>query len=64
MKEVYETVRAVTGIDFTYDVVARRPGDPAAYFADPAKIENDLGWKAQLGLEDMVRSAWESWQAR
>jgi UDP-glucose 4-epimerase len=64
VKEVYETVRAVTGIDFTYDVVARRPGDPAAYFADPTKIENDLGWKAQLGLEDMVRSAWESWQAR
>ena len=49
MKEVYETVRAVTGIDFIYDVVARRPGDPAAYFADPAKIESDLGWKAQLG---------------
>jgi UDP-glucose 4-epimerase len=64
VKEVYETVRAVTGIDFTYDVVARRPGDPAAYFADPTKIENDLGWEAQLGLEDMVRSAWESWQAR
>ncbi len=64
VKEVYETVRAVTGIDFVYDVAPRRPGDPAAYFADPAKIETDLGWKARLDLEEMVRSAWDGWQAR
>jgi len=64
VKEVYETVRAVTGIDFVYDVAPRRPGDPAAYFADPAKIETDLGWKAKLDLEEMVRSAWDGWQAR
>ena len=64
VKEVYETVRAVTGIDFAYDIVARRAGDPAAYFADPTKIEKDLDWQARLGLDDMVRSAWEAWQAR
>jgi UDP-glucose 4-epimerase len=64
VKEVFETVRAVTGIDFTYDVVPRRPGDPAAYFADPTKIEKDLGWTGARGLDDMVRSAWEAWQAR
>jgi UDP-glucose 4-epimerase len=63
VKEVYETVRAVTGIDFTYDVVPRRAGDPAAYFADPTKIEKDLGWTARCSLEDMVRSAWEAWPA-
>jgi UDP-glucose 4-epimerase len=63
VKEVYETVRAVTGIDFTYDVVPRRAGDPAAYFADPTKIEKDLGWTAQLSLDDMVRSGWEAWQS-
>jgi UDP-glucose 4-epimerase len=57
-------VRKVTGIDFTYDVVGRRAGDPAAYFADPAKINDQLGWTARLDLDDMVRSAWESWQAR
>jgi UDP-glucose 4-epimerase len=64
VKEVFETVRAVTGIDFTYDVAPRRAGDPAAYFADPAKIEKDLSWTAKRGLDDMVRSAWEAWQAR
>jgi UDP-glucose 4-epimerase len=64
VKEVFETVRAITGIDFTYDVAPRRPGDPAAYFADPTKIEKDLDWTATRGLDDMVRSAWKAWQAR
>ncbi|MDQ1669706.1 MAG: UDP-glucose 4-epimerase, partial [Actinomycetota bacterium] len=64
VKEVLEKVREVTGIDFRYDVVGRRPGDPAAYFADPTKISKDLGWSARYDLDDMVRSAWEAWQAR
>jgi UDP-glucose 4-epimerase len=64
VKEVFETVRTVTGIDFTSDRVGRRAGDPAAYFADPSKINNQLGWVARMDLDDMVRSAWESWQER
>jgi UDP-glucose 4-epimerase len=64
VKEVFETVRTVTGVDFTHDVVGRRAGDPAAYFADPTKINDQLGWVAGLDLDDMVRSAWESWQSR
>lgn len=64
VKEVFATVRKVTGIDFEVDVVGRRAGDPPAYFADPAKIERELGWRARRGLDDMVHSAWEGWQAR
>ncbi|MGZ4596438.1 MAG: UDP-glucose 4-epimerase GalE [Actinomycetes bacterium] len=64
VKEVLDTVRAVTGIDFTYDVVGRRAGDPAAYFADPTKIVKELGWSSRFDLDDMVRSAWEAWPAR
>ncbi len=64
VKEVYAAVREVTGDPVDYDVVGRRPGDPAAYYADPAKIHAQLGWTARHDLLDMVRSAWESWQAR
>ena len=64
VKEVLDTVRAVTGIDFAYDVVGRRAGDPAAYFADPTKIVKELGWSSRFDLHDMVRSAWEAWPAR
>ena len=64
VKEVFETVREVTGIDFEVDVAPRRAGDPTAYYADPSKVADDLGWKARLDLQEMVRSAWEGWQAQ
>jgi len=64
VSEVFATVREVTGIDFTVDVVGRRAGDPAAYFADATKIGKELDWTARLDLTDMVRSAWEAWQQR
>ena len=64
VKEVLDTIREVTGIDFTVDVVGRRAGDAPAYFADATKIGKELGWAARLDLSDMVRSAWEAWQSR
>ena len=64
VKEVLETLRQVTGVDFTVDVMPRRPGDAPAYFADPSKIGDQLGWTARLDLRDMVQSAWEAWQSR
>ncbi len=62
VKEVFETVREVTGIDFTVDVVGRRAGDAPSYFADASKIRDLLGWQARLDLRDMVASAWTAWQ--
>ena len=64
VKEVFERVRAVTGVDFEVDVVDRRAGDPAAYYADATKIAEQLGWTARLDLDEMVRTAWESWQSQ
>jgi UDP-glucose 4-epimerase len=60
--EIMDAVRAVTGIDFEPDVVARRPGDPAAVVASAARINRELGWTARYGVQEMVHSAWESWQ--
>jgi UDP-glucose 4-epimerase len=62
VKEVFDTVREVTGVDFAVDVAGRRPGDPAAYYADASKIRDQLGWTASLDLRDMVASAWDGWQ--
>ena len=63
VKQVLDAVRAVTGGDFTYDVVARRGGDPARLVASADKIGRALHWEAKYDLTDMVRSAWEAWQA-
>ena len=41
-----------------YKIVARRPGDIAACYADPSKALKELGWKAELGLEDMMRDSY------
>ena len=51
----------VNGVDVPYQIVARRPGDIATCYADPAKSAEKLGWKAELGLGDMCRDAW-NWQ--
>ena len=64
VKEVMAAAREVTGIDFEYEVVARRPGDPARIVAVPDKIQRELGWRARYDLHDMVRSAWDAWQER
>jgi len=49
------------GHSVPYTVGPRRSGDVATVLADPTKAEKELGWKAELGLEDMVSSAWK-WQ--
>ncbi len=46
-----------------YDIVARRPGDIAACYADPTKARKELGWTAEKSLDDMVNDAWR-WQSQ
>lgn len=45
-----------------YRIAPRRPGDIATCYADPTKAENELGWKAKRGLDEMMRDAWQ-WQS-
>lgn len=62
VKEVVDTVRAVSGRAFKVTVAARRPGDPASVVASPALIMSKLGWKPRHdNLADIVGSAlrWE-----
>ncbi|MNF75628.1 UDP-glucose 4-epimerase [compost metagenome] len=44
-----------------YKIVGRRPGDIAKCWANPAKAELELGWKATRGLREMMTDAWR-WQ--
>ncbi len=45
-----------------YEIVARRPGDIATCYADPAKAQEELGWQAEFGIDVMVTDAWR-WQS-
>ncbi len=59
MREVIDTVRKVTGRTVPEIIADRRPGDPPELVADPRKIQEQLGWKAEQDLEAAVRSAWQ-----
>ena len=55
--ELVNAFMKVNDIDVPYEIVGRRPGDIATCFADASKAEKELGWKAELGIEEMVRDA-------
>ena len=55
--------RTVNDVALPYQIVERRPGDIATCYADPAKSEKVLGWKATHDLKDMCRDSW-NWQSK
>ncbi len=62
---VIDAVKAfekASGCAVPYEIVARRPGDVASCWAEPAKAEELLGWKAERGLDEMCEDAWR-WQS-
>jgi UDP-glucose-4-epimerase GalE len=58
VREVLSTVEKVTGNAAPHQTAPRRPGDPPALVANPAKAERLLDWKASRGLQEIVRTAW------
>lgn len=59
VSELVNAFMKVNDIDVPYEIVGRRPGDIATCFADASKAKKELGWKAELGIEEMVRDAWK-----
>ncbi|MEO1008835.1 MAG: UDP-glucose 4-epimerase GalE [Planctomycetota bacterium] len=60
VKEVIESCRRVTGHDIPAEVAPRRPGDPPALYANPAQVQEELGWTASVQeLDAIVESAWK-----
>jgi UDP-glucose 4-epimerase len=49
--------------EIPYEVVDRRPGDIAACYADPSLAEQELGWKAERGIDQMCVDGWR-WQSQ
>ncbi len=60
VREIMDTVRSVTGIDFTPEIGPRRPGDPDRIVATGELAARDLDWQNRHTLEGMVRSAWDA----
>ncbi|MBF4694205.1 UDP-glucose 4-epimerase GalE [Fusibacter ferrireducens] len=56
--ELVKTFIEVNKVDVPYEFVGRRQGDIGTCYADPTKAESELGWKAELGIKEMVKDAW------
>lgn len=64
---VLDMIRAfeqASGQTIPYDLVARRPGDIAACWADTELAYQKLGWRAEKGIQEMCDDAWRWETAR
>jgi UDP-arabinose 4-epimerase len=64
VQQVISAVEQATGKAVPRKVAPRRPGDPPALVANPAKAQALLHWKATRGLTEIVTSAWKWMQSR
>lgn len=60
--DVLHAYEKACGKTLPYVIDPRRPGDVAACYADPKKAYEEMGWKAELGIEEMCASSYK-WQS-
>jgi UDP-glucose 4-epimerase len=60
--EVIAAASRAVGREIPYRIVARRPGDVAATWADPRLAKDLLGWQATRALDEMAADHWR-WQS-
>jgi len=60
--EVVKAFEKASGKKVPYEIVSRRAGDIACYYADSAYALEKLGWKAELDLDQMCEDTWR-WQS-
>ncbi|MDR1569032.1 MAG: UDP-glucose 4-epimerase GalE [Oscillospiraceae bacterium] len=56
--EIIHAYEKACGHAIPYQVTPRRPGDSAFCYADTAKAQRLLGWKAKRGLAEMCEDSW------
>ncbi len=59
--QVHDAMERACGFKIPYEIKDRRPGDIAECYANSAKAENELGFKAEYNISDMCRDSW-NWQ--
>lgn len=56
--DILRTFEQVNKVSVNYEISPRRDGDVEAIYADCKLAEEELNWKAEKSLEDMLTSAW------
>ena len=60
--DVLHAYEKACGRTLPYVIDPRRPGDVAECYGDPTKAWEEMGWKAQYGIDEMCASSWK-WQS-
>lgn len=61
--ELVNTFQEVNNLKLNYKIAPRRPGDVTAIWADTARANKELGWKATRTLAETLASAW-AWEKK
>ena len=61
--EMQRAFSKACGRDLPFVLSPRRPGDVAAYWADPQHAQSTLNWKANKSIDDMCQDTWR-WQSQ
>ena len=57
--DIIKSFEKISGEKLNYKIVDRRVGDVEKVWANPKFANNELGWKAEKGLDEMLESAWK-----
>ena len=60
--DVLHAYEKACGKTLPYVIKPRRPGDIATCYCDASKAKEELGWVADLGIDEMCASSWH-WQS-
>ncbi|XP_072273811.1 UDP-glucose 4-epimerase [Pyxicephalus adspersus] len=60
--QMVSAMEKASGKKVPYIIAPRREGDIATCYADPTLAKEDLGWKAEFGLDRMCEDLWR-WQS-
>ncbi len=60
--DLIKSFEQASGRTIPYRIVARRPGDIAAFYADASLAEQLLNWRVECDLDQMCRDSW-NWQS-
>jgi len=61
--EAVNAFEVATGVKLNYKIVDRRAGDIEKIWADTTLANEELGWKAETGIEETMLSAWK-WEKK
>jgi len=64
VKEVIDTMKKVSGVDFTVELKERRTGDPAILISDNTKIKNAMNWEPKYDDLEVICQTTLAWEKK